>query len=120
MLLYIYMSTDQVSAHAKVLFDTLLAEGIFSILEHCDEHKCVDIFIPEIKLFIEVDGLSHFIDPEQIMTDFERDHYSDDSGFNTMRIPNILIENHLSSIVSAIRKVVSRERTLKKVGGQLA
>ena len=110
------MSTDQVSAHAKVLFDALIAEGIFTILEHCDEHKCVDLYIPEIKLFIEVDGLSHFIDPEQIMTDFMRDHYSDDAGFNTMRIPNVLIETNLSAIVSAIRKVVSREKTLKQLG----
>ena len=107
------MSTDQVSAHAKVLFDALIAEGIFSILEYSDGHKHVDIYVPEIKLFIEVDGLSHFIDPEQIMTDFMRDHYSDDAGFNTMRIPNILIETNLTSIVSAIRKVVSREKTLK-------
>ena len=92
-----------------------IKEEIFTILEHCDEHKCVDLYIPEIKLFIEVDGLSHFIDPEQIMTDFARDHYSDDAGFNTMRIPNVLIENNLMSIVSAIRKVVARARTLKQV-----
>ncbi len=116
MLLYSYMSTDQVSAHAKVLFDSLMAEGIFSILEYSDGHKHVDIFIPEVKLYIEVDGLSHFIDPEQIMTDFARDHYSDDAGFNTMRIPNILIEQKLSSIVSAIRKIVSRAKTLKRMG----
>ncbi len=114
------MSTDQVSSHAKILFDALLKEEIFTILEHCDEHKCVDLYIPEIKLFIEVDGLSHFIDPEQIMTDFARDHHSDDAGFNTMRIPNVLIEKNLSSIVSAIRKVVSRERTLRTLNSESA
>ncbi len=112
------MSVNQVTTHEKKLFDALTAEGIFAELAHCDEHKCVDIHIPEINLNIEIDGVNHYTDPEQIMTDILRDNYSERDGFHTFRVPNEAIDNHLNAVVKAVVQVISRIRTLKKIDNE--
>lgn len=91
-----------------VLYDLLKAKGVEAILEYYDGHKTVDIAIPEAKLFIEIDGLDHFTDPEKIETDFKREHYSDVSKFSTIHIPNIIINHHAWRVAEGIVKVVNK------------
>ena len=102
------MTTFNVSDEAKALFDALSAEGVFVELEYWDGHKHVDMRIPDAHLYIEVDGLHHFTEPKQIARDFIRDHYSDRDGYDTLRIPNAVVEAHLSKVVSAIVEIVSK------------
>jgi very-short-patch-repair endonuclease len=108
------MATFKVSTESKILFDKLIAEGIFAELEYWDGHKHIDIHIPSAKLYIEVDGVQHFTNPNQIASDFLRDHYSDDSGYDTFRIPNQIVRDKMDTIVKAIQKIVS-ERTQNQV-----
>ena len=100
--------TFKITPEAKILFDALMQNGIFAELEHWDGHKHVDIFIPLVKLYIEVDGIPHFTNPRQIASDFMRDHYSDDDGFHTFRIPNSIVKENLDGVVKAISAVIKR------------
>ena len=98
---------------------TLLAialeeRGIRVKLEHWDGHKHVDIFIPAVGMYIEVDGMPHYTSPKQIIQDLQRDHFSNDDGFFTKHIPNELIETHLKEIADAIETVVKERGILAK------
>jgi len=94
------------------LSEALKKRAIKHVCEYDDGHKHVDIAIPDAKIFIEIDGLQHYIDSEQIKKDFKRDHFSDGDDFSTIRIPNELIETHLEEIAHAIAQVV-KERLVK-------
>lgn len=100
------------TAQEKLLFDALIAKGIPVKLDFCNKHKCVDLCIPEVYLNIEIDGVQHYTNPEQIFADILRDDHSKHDGFDTLRIPNTAIEGHLNGVVKAISQVVSRKRTL--------
>lgn len=89
------------------LADALRARNVRVAVEHWDGHKHVDIFVPDARLYIEVDGLQHYIDPKQIIADLRRDHFSDGDDFSTMRVTNQLIETHLDEIANAVAEVVA-------------
>ncbi len=105
------MTTFKVSPESKLLFDQLIAEGIFAELEYWDGHKHVDIHIPSAKLYIEVDGIQHFTNANQIASDFMRDHYSNDNGYDTFRIPNEIVRDKMDTIMKAILKIVYERTT---------
>jgi len=105
------MAKKIITEQAKKLHEALLNEGIEAELEYWDGHKHIDICIPASKIYIEVDGMQHFTNPDQMARDFIRDHYSDDDGFNTLHIPNAVIETDLYRVVNAIKKVVSKMGT---------
>lgn len=88
------------------LHNALCHAGIKADMECADGHKHVDICIHEGKLYIEVEGPPHFLNARQIQKDFKRDGYSNQSGFDTFRIPNQYIHEHLFKLVGAIMKVV--------------
>jgi very-short-patch-repair endonuclease len=88
------------------LADALKEKGIELELEYWDGHKHVDICISKAKLFIEINGLQHYTDPEQIITDLKRNHFSDGDDFFTIPITNQLVETHLKGIAGAIVEVV--------------
>jgi len=94
--------TKQVNA----LNQALSKKGIKTKLEYWDGHKHVDIAILSAKIYIEIDGLHHYLDPRQIEADFKRNHFSDGDDFETIHIPNELIDKHLENIAEAISKVV--------------
>lgn len=75
-------------------------------LEYSDGHKTVDIAILNPRIYIEVDGLQHFTNPEQIMRDFKRSHFSDGDDFNTFYVTNQIIDRYLDEVVDALVKVV--------------
>jgi very-short-patch-repair endonuclease len=92
--------------YSRVLWAALDKRGVRSITEYPDGHKTIDIAIPEARLYIEVDGIQHLNNPEQIIKDFKRDYYSQREGFYTLHIHNDDIKNHLNSIADAIVDVV--------------
>jgi very-short-patch-repair endonuclease len=94
------------SASAKLLYDALKSRNVEAILEHNDGHKTVDIAVLDAKLFIEVDGLQHFTNPEQILRDFKRSHYSDGDDFRTFYVTNQIIEKYVNEVADALAKVI--------------
>ncbi len=94
--------------HAIKLHEALCRKGVNAILEYPDGYKHVDIAIPDVKLYIEVDGLDHFTEPDRIISDFKRQHYSGIDGFSTFFVTNQIIETHLDEVVHGLFEVVRR------------
>jgi len=102
-----HVMTDQ----ARELYELLKQRGINAESEYSDGHKHVDIAIRDAHIFIEVDGLQHFTDPEQIESDFKRTHFSEGDDFDTIHVPNLIIEKHLQEVADAIVEVVKKRLT---------
>ena len=98
-----------ITKQATSLKEALEKRGLECKSEYSDGHKHVDICIPKAKLYIEINGLQHYTDPKQIMSDFNREHYSDKDGFATLPITNQLIDNYLDEVANAI-VVVAKKR----------
>lgn len=96
------------------LASELQKRGLEVKLEHWDGHKHVDIFVPAVGMYIEIDGLPHYTSPAQIIRDLQRDHFSNSEGFFTKHIPNELIETHLSEVASAIATIVKERGIMAK------
>lgn len=96
----------------KLLIGALEQRGITVQSEHWDGHKHIDIFIPAVGMYIEVDGLPHYTNSRQIIADLQRDHFSDAEGFVTKHIPNELIDTHLEEVADAIARIV-KERGIQ-------
>jgi len=91
---------------AQSLYNALKSRQIHCILEAWDDHKHIDISIPWAKIDIEVDGLQHYTDPEQIKSDFRRSYYSTtDDDYDTFHVPNTVIEQHLDQVADALAVV---------------
>ena len=101
--------THKPSKEALDLAEALRRHGVECKTEFPDGHKHVDIGIPEARLYIELEGSQHYLDPDQIITDFKRDHYSNNDGFATLRIPNPVVHKHLDRLASAIHGVVKEK-----------
>jgi len=76
--------------------------GVLVYVELDDGYKHIDLAIPRAKLNIEVDGIKHLTDPNQILADLSRGYYSHKNGYNTMHIPNEMIHSHLKEISEAL------------------
>ncbi len=101
------MPKSKPTKHALQLNNALKKVGVEAVLEYFDGHKHVDIFVPKGKIYIEIDGAHHYTSAIQMMTDFERDHYSDDDGFHILRIANEVVEREAIKIARAIQKIVN-------------
>ena len=97
----------QPTRHTLMLADELEKLGVHVKLEHWDGHKHIDIFIPEAKISLEIDGLRHYTNPQQIIADFHRDYFSNKGEIFVKHIPNELIETHVKEIATAIATVVT-------------
>lgn len=102
------MNEPYITEQTQRLSDALVKLGITTVLEYSDGHKHVDIAILNAKIFIEVDGIHHFIDPTQIEADFKRNHYSDGDDYATIHIPNLIIKHYCDEVANAIAKVVEK------------
>ena len=102
------MKDPYVTEQTRRLHESLMSLGVSSILEYSDGHKHVDIAIPLAHIFIEIDGLHHFIDARQIEVDFKRNHYSDGDDYDTIHIPNIIIQHHCEEVAKAIAVLVNK------------
>jgi len=97
---------------AQDLKEALEQKGVLVYVELDDGFKHIDLAIPRAKLNIEVDGIRHLTDPNQILADLNRGYYSHKNGFNTMHIPNEMIHSHLKEISEALAEA-SRIREQK-------
>ena len=77
----------QITPQVTSLYNALMNKGIKCELEVWDGHKHIDISIPWAKIDIEVDGLHHYSNPEQIQhtqinkTNYEiRNHHQSDKS----------------------------------------
>lgn len=89
---------------ASDLKDALELKGVRVLVELHDGHKHIDLTIPKAKLNVEVDGIQHLTNPEQIVADLSRGYYSHKNGFDTMHIPNEMVRLHLGEISTALAK----------------
>ncbi len=88
---YTRNSPDEPTPEAEKLADYLRAYGWKPQLERWDGYKRVDIWIPDCRINIEVDGLHHCALPEQALTDLKRTLHSFKKGIITLRVPNALV-----------------------------
>lgn len=104
------MPTKRPTKHAIILYNALDKRGIKSKLEDYDGYKHIDISIYWARLDIEIDGIQHLTNPEQINQDLKRAFHSlNDDMIGTIHVPNIFIETHLDKIADAIAQV-ARDR----------
>jgi very-short-patch-repair endonuclease len=87
---------------AKDLKYALEKHGLKVYIELNDGFKNIDLAIPKAKLNIEVDGIQHLTNPNQIVADLSRGYYSHKNGYDTMHIPNEMIHSHLKQISEAL------------------
>lgn len=104
------MSNIKPTKQAIALKEALERRGLSVVSEYWDKHKHVDLFIPQAKMYIEIDGLQHFTDAKQIVADLKRDHYSDDEGYSTKRFSNQLIDTHVEDIADAIAQIAKENQ----------
>lgn len=96
----------QITPQVTNLYNALAKRNIKCELECYDGHKHIDISIPWAKIDIEVDGIHHYTNPDQIRSDFQRSYWSikrDD--YDIFHVPNIIVEQHLEQVADAIANV---------------
>lgn len=102
-------SNKKSTEHEKKLFDALIKRGVPAVLAHSDGYKTVDIAILPARIYVEVDDLSHFVDPDRIIRDFKRCHFSDGDDFSTFYVTNQIIDHFLDRVADALAEVVKRK-----------
>jgi len=100
------MKTHGISNQARVLHSALVQRGVEAEIEKWDEHKHIDISVEKAGLYIEVDGDDHYTNPETLMRDLRRDYYSEESDFDTLHIPNFIIDKDVNGVADALVEVV--------------
>ncbi|MBY0294145.1 hypothetical protein K2Q08_02325 [Patescibacteria group bacterium] len=103
------MHTPKPTPQTLKLAEALRARGVQLELEHWDGHKHIDIYIPSARLYIEVNGLRHYIDSKIIEADLKRVHFSDGDDFRTITITNQLIDTRLNEIADAIATICKQD-----------
>lgn len=108
-----YRHRNGATVEALALKEALEKRGIKVYEELHDGFKTIDLAIPEAKVNVEVDGIQHLTDPRQIVADLSRGYYSHKNGFDTMHIPNEMIQKHLPEIADALAEAAKiRERKI--------
>jgi hypothetical protein len=87
---YLFEKRDRLSSEAKDLFSILRANSVPAFLEYYDGFKTVDIAIPSIHLYLEINGTQHYENPQQAYIDLLRMFYSYKQGYTTIALPNFL------------------------------
>ena len=102
------MKINGVSNQARQLHSALIQRGIVVEIEKWDAHKHIDLSIEAAGLYIEIDGDNHYTNPDTIMRDLKRDYFSNEEGYDTLHIPNHVIEKDIDSLADALVEVVQR------------
>jgi very-short-patch-repair endonuclease len=104
--------------YANKLKQLLRKLGIKVDEEVYDGYKHVDLSIDSAKLDIEVDGMHHLTDSQQIVTDIKRSNYSREDGYETIHVHNMDIKQDAGGIASALAEVSAiREEDLDELAG---
>lgn len=93
--------------YAIKLIRALRKLGTHVHTETNDGYKHVDISIPEAKVDIEVDGRHHLTNPNQIVNDLSREHFSKLDGYETIHVPNNQIYEDLPNTANAIAEAAA-------------
>ena len=93
--------------HEKLLTEALEKRSVKVFPQFNDAYKHIDLYLPEAKINIEVDGIQHLTKARLIISDFGRTYYADKAGYNTIHIQNETLDSYLEEIADAIAKVVS-------------
>jgi very-short-patch-repair endonuclease len=99
---------QKATVHEQRLYDALVGRGISTELGYNDGHKTVDMAVLPARLYIEVDDLGHFTNPDQIERDFKRHHFSDGDDFDTFYVTNQIIDKFVDRVADAMAEVVKR------------
>jgi|GEM_PF-957397 len=99
---FVHHGFKQPTKEATSLKYELEKRGITVYQELHDGYKHIDLAIPRAKLNVEVDGIQHLTNPQQIVADLARGYYSNKQGYDTMHIPNEMLRLHLKSIADAL------------------
>lgn len=102
-----YMKTNGISDQARKLHSALVQRGIEAEIEKWDDHKHIDLSIECAGLYIEIDGLLHYTNAETIMRDLKRDYFSNEDGYDTIHIPNFVIDEHIDAVADALAEVAT-------------
>ncbi len=102
------MPQKQPTSHELKLAEALKKLGVQVIIPYNDSHKTLDMAILPAKMYIEVDDLRHFTNPDQIMRDFKRGHFSDGDDYSTFYVTNQLVDYCVDDIAKALAEVVKR------------
>lgn len=96
---------------AEKLHKELKEIGINAILEKSDGYKHIDIAITSAFLNIEVDGSHHNTNRDQANSDLYRTYHSYIKGYNTIRIPNSLLqdEKDIRNTARMIKKMIEEK-----------
>lgn len=96
---------------AERLKGELEKRGIVVEAEKWDGHKHIDLVVARSQLNIEVDGKQHYENWRQILSDVHRAHHSDRKGWDTIHVPNSVVdrESDLLRVADALA-VVARIR----------
>jgi len=100
----------QGSRYQRMLFEALKVHGIECEFEFYDGFKHVDIAIPKAKLYIEIDGIHHSTDANQLDKDLKRDDFSNKEGYQTKHYTNKELAENLSAITEALVKVIKERQ----------
>ncbi len=101
-MLKIHRHRNVPTVEAANLKKALEDRGVQVYEELHDGFKTVDLALPRAKINIEVDGIQHLTNPQQILADLGRGYYSHKNGYDTMHIQNELIRSHLEEIADAL------------------
>lgn len=105
------MKTNGISDQARKLHSALIQRGVAVEIEKWDEHKHIDLSIESAGLYIEIDGDSHYTDAETIKRDLKRDYFSNEEGYDTLHIPNHIIDEQIDAVADAITEVANSRMT---------
>lgn len=90
------------------LYDALVKRGVAVTLGYNDGHKTVDMAVLKARLYIEVDDIGHFTNPDQIERDFKRHHFSDGDDFDTFYVTNQIVAKYADKVADALIKVIEK------------
>ena len=96
------------------LFYGLRQAGASPMLEWWDGNKSVDIAMSRVKLNLEIDTEYQMFSSDQVLSTLEERMYAFKDGFTTIRIPHMLVRQHLSSTVEAILGIMAGLRVRSK------
>lgn len=114
MLHIIHNGFKEPTKEAASLRKELEERGVKVYTELNDKYKRVDLALPAAKLNVEVDGIQHLTDPNQIVADLARGYYSHKLGYDTMHIPNEMIRSHLKAIAEGLAEASKiREKKIR-------
>jgi very-short-patch-repair endonuclease len=109
-----YTQKPEATTQAKKLYNELITLNIKCELEKSDGYKHIDIAITNAFLNIEIDGSHHNLDKEQANKDLYRYYYSYIKGYNTLRIPNSLLNENIDikNTAKMIKKMIQEKPKL--------